>query len=54
MKRRIYVDGNTVYGIDEECLKKKREEKGEGDRELDALWQRYLREIEREGRENSY
>lgn len=23
MKRRLYVDGNTVYGIDEECMKKK-------------------------------
>lgn len=25
MKRRLYVDGNTVYGIDEECMKKKQE-----------------------------
>ncbi|MBO5278541.1 MAG: hypothetical protein J6B06_03495 [Lachnospiraceae bacterium] len=29
MKRKLYVDGNTVYGIDEECMKRKqkREEK---------------------------
>lgn len=23
MKRRLYVDGNTVYGIDEECMLRK-------------------------------
>lgn len=23
MKRRLYVDGNTVYGIDEECMQRK-------------------------------
>lgn len=26
MKRRLFVDGNTVYGIDEECMKKKQRE----------------------------
>lgn len=30
MKRRLYVDGNTVYGIDEECIKKKQ---GMGEKE---------------------
>lgn len=25
MKRRLYVDGNTVYGIDEDCMRKKQE-----------------------------
>lgn len=23
MKYRLYIDGNTVYGIDEECMKKR-------------------------------
>lgn len=23
MKRRLYIDGNTVYGIDEECIRRK-------------------------------
>ena len=27
MKRRLYVDGNTVYGIDEDCMRKKEKEK---------------------------
>ena len=26
MKRRLFVDGNTVYGIDEECMQKKQKE----------------------------
>ncbi|MBP3543384.1 MAG: hypothetical protein J6J86_04075 [Lachnospiraceae bacterium] len=25
MKRRLYVDGNTVYGIDEECMQRKQQ-----------------------------
>lgn len=25
MKRRLYIDGNTVYGIDEECMRKKKQ-----------------------------
>lgn len=24
MKRRLYIDGNTVYGIDDECMREKR------------------------------
>lgn len=27
MKRRLYIDGNTVYGIDEECMKERRSKK---------------------------
>lgn len=27
VKRRLFVDGNTVYGIDEECMEKKRKKK---------------------------
>lgn len=27
MKRRLLVDGNTVYGIDEECMRRKEQEK---------------------------
>lgn len=25
VKRRLYVDGNTVYGIDEECMQRKQQ-----------------------------
>lgn len=47
MKRRLYVDGNTVYGIDEECLIQKRQEAGSmNKRDLDALWERYQERAE--------
>lgn len=47
MKRKLYVDGNTVYGIDEECLIRKRQEAGSMNRrDLDALWERYQEEVE--------
>lgn len=49
MKRRLYVDGNTVYGIDEECLIHKRQNVAYGNRQdLDALWARYQKEGETE------
>ncbi len=42
LKRRLYVDGNTVYGIDEECLLSKRQGINYANRQdLDALWERY-------------
>lgn len=45
MKRRLYVDGNTVYGIDEECLIHKRQSENCVNRQdLDALWARYQEE----------
>lgn len=45
MKRRLYVDGNTVYGIDEECLIYKRQDENCVNRkDLDALWARYQEE----------
>lgn len=47
MKRRLYVDGNTVYGIDEECLIDKKEREHYGNRQdFDALWARYREEEE--------
>lgn len=27
MKRRLYVDGNTVYGIDEDCMLRKQKQR---------------------------
>ncbi len=49
MKRRLYVDGNTVYGIDEECLiQKRQEEKYRNRQDLDALWARYQEQGEEE------
>ena len=46
MKHRLYVDGNTVYGIDEECLIYKRQEGRNyaNQQDLDALWARYQEE----------
>lgn len=47
MKRKLYVDGNTVYGIDEECLIQKRQEENYRNRQdLDALWARYQEQEE--------
>jgi len=47
MRRKLYVDGNTVYGIDEECLIRKRQEANNMNRrDLDALWERYQEEVE--------
>ena len=50
MKRRLYVDGNTVYGIDEECLIYKRQDGRSyaNQHDLDALWARYQKEEEEE------
>ena len=52
MKRRLYVDGNTVYGIDEECLIYKRQGGGNyaNQQDWDALWARYQEEEYRERR----
>lgn len=53
MKRRLYVDGNTVYGIDEECLIQKRQEAGSMNKQdLDALWERYQENAEGSQKEN--
>lgn len=50
MKCRLYVDGNTVYGIDEECLICKRQNKNYANsQDLDALWARYQEEECRKG-----
>lgn len=47
MKRKLYVDGNTVYGIDEECLIQKRQEACNMDRrDLNELWERYQEKSE--------
>lgn len=48
MKRKLYVDGNTVYGIDEECLlQKRKEQRNQKNKELDVLWERYLEETQK-------
>ena len=49
MKRRLYVVGNTVYGIDEDCMRKKEKEK-EREQEnylIILLCASYKNEIER-------
>ena len=55
MKRRLYVDGNTVYGIDEECIKKKQ---GMGEKEqenyLALLLCASLRKVQRLGRSSLF
>jgi len=55
MKRRLYIDGNTVYGIDDECLiKKRKKETNPNQKDLDALWERYQRETDKENEQKEH
>ena len=45
MKRKLIIDGNKVYEIDEECLEKKRhKEQEERKREWEQKWERNRKE----------
>ena len=36
MKRKLIIDGNAVYEIDEDCMRKKRMEEKKGNKELEG------------------
>lgn len=36
MKRKLIIDGNAVYDIDEDCMLKKRMEEKKGNKELEG------------------
>lgn len=42
MKRHLYIDGNTVYGIDEDCMRRKRENKKISCQEIKKEEENYL------------